>query len=137
MFHPRGPTFLELAVQARSTARKGYDLLAPKFYYTPFRTPDEILQAVATQLAPLGPFDSGLDVCCGTGAGMHLLRPLCRERVVGLDVSQGMLEVCRQRLVDAPGTAALELVRGDALALPFAAEFEIVVCFGALGHILP
>src|SRR5437764_11057418 len=105
MFHPRGPTCLELAAQALSSTRKGYDLLAPKFDYTPFRTPDAILAAVAAQLRPLGPFGSGLDVCCGTGAGMRLLRPLCRERVVGIDVSQGMLKVCRQRLVDAPGTA--------------------------------
>lgn len=136
MFHPRGPSCFELAVQALSSTRKGYDLLAPKFDYTPFRTPEEILHAVAAHLGPLGPFGSGLDLCCGTGAGMRLLRPLCRERVVGIDVSQGMLKVCRQRLVDAPGTANLELVRGDALALPFAAAFDVVVCFGALGHIL-
>src|SRR5260370_10275155 len=124
MSPPHGASVSELAVQPLSSTQKGYALLAPKFDYTPFRTPDEILEAVAAQLAPFGPFGSGLDVCCGTGAGMHLLRPLCRERVVGIDASQGMLEVCRQRLADAPGSAALELVRGDALALPFAAEFD-------------
>jgi ubiquinone/menaquinone biosynthesis C-methylase UbiE len=67
---------------------------------------------------------------------MEVLRPLCRERVVGLDFSRGMLEVCRQHLVEAPGTARVELVRGDALAMPFGAEFDVVVCFGAFGHIL-
>src|SRR4051812_33728448 len=87
MFHPQGPTFWELAVQALSSTERGYDLLAPKFDYTPFRTPDAILEQVAAHLTPFGPFDSALDVCCGTGAAMRVLRPLCRRRVVGLDRS--------------------------------------------------
>ena len=136
MFHPSGPTFYELMEQALSSTRRGYDLLAPKFDYTPFRTPPEVLDAVARHLAPLGPFRSGLDVCCGTGAGMAMLRPLCSERVVGIDFSAGMLDVARRKLATAAGTAALQLVRGDALALPFDAEFDVVTCFGALGHIV-
>ncbi|MGD0243212.1 MAG: hypothetical protein ABSB59_23265 [Streptosporangiaceae bacterium] len=47
----------------------GYDLLAPKFDRTPFRTPDSELDATAGALGRLGPFGAGLDVCCGTGAG--------------------------------------------------------------------
>jgi ubiquinone/menaquinone biosynthesis C-methylase UbiE len=136
MFHPQGPTFYELAVQALSSTERGYDLLAPKFDYTPFRTPDWLLSLVAQSVEPLAPFDSGLDICCGTGAGIALLRPLCRERVVGLDFSQGMLEVCRQRAADMPGTAPVELVRADALAMPFTSAFDVVVSFGAFGHIL-
>jgi hypothetical protein len=42
MFYPQGPTLRELAVQALSSTERGYDLLAPKFDYTPFRTPEEI-----------------------------------------------------------------------------------------------
>src|SRR3954451_24263885 len=121
VFHEKGPTFWELAVKALSSTERGYDLLAPKFDYTPFRTPQPILDVVATQLAPLGPFGCGLDVCCGTGAGMELLRPLCRARVVGLDFSRGMLEVGRQGTTAAPGSARLEFVRGNALAMPFGA----------------
>jgi ubiquinone/menaquinone biosynthesis C-methylase UbiE len=136
MFHPKGPTFFELAVQALSSTERGYDLLAPKFDYTPFRTPPQLLEAVAVHLAALGPFDSALDVCCGTGAAMLMLRPLCRGRVVGLDFSRGMLEVCRQRTAEAPGEARLGFVRGEALALPFGPEFDLVVSFGAFGHIL-
>jgi ubiquinone/menaquinone biosynthesis C-methylase UbiE len=136
MFHPKGPTFFELAAQALSSTRHGYDLLAPKFDYTPFRTPQPILDAVAARLAPLAPFGRGLDLCCGTGAGLVMLRPLCREYVVGLDFSEGMLTVGRQGTAAAPGNAHLEFVRGDALALPFAAAFDVVTCFGALGHIL-
>jgi ubiquinone/menaquinone biosynthesis C-methylase UbiE len=136
MFHPEGPTLFELAEQALSSTERGYDLLAPKFDHTPFRTPQPILDAVAGHLRQGAPYDSALDLCCGTGAGMELLRPLCRRRVVGIDLSCGMLDVCRSRLAGAPGRTRLELVRGDARALPFGPEFDLVVCFGALGHIL-
>jgi SAM-dependent methyltransferase len=137
MFSPQGPTFWELAVQALSSTERGYDLLAPKFDYTPFRTPDAILQRVADQLKPLGPFESGLDVCCGTGAAMQVFRPLCRHRLVGLDFSGGMLAEARRRTEDAPGTAVLEFVRADALAMPFTEAFDLAVSFGAFGHFLP
>jgi SAM-dependent methyltransferase len=136
MFHPQGPSFYELAGQALSSTERGYDLLAPKFDYTPFRTPQEILDAVSAWLTPRGPFGVALDLCCGTGAGICMLRPLCREGVIGLDLSRGMLEICRQRTANAPGSARIELVRGDALALPFDSAFDLVVCFGAHGHIL-
>jgi ubiquinone/menaquinone biosynthesis C-methylase UbiE len=136
MFHPNGPTFWELARQALSSTERGYDLLAPKFDYTPFRTPDFILERVGEHLKTLGPFSAALDVCCGTGAAMRMLRPLCQERVVGIDVSLGMLEEARRRTADAPGTTALEFVRGDALRMPFEGEFDLAVCFGAFGHIL-
>jgi ubiquinone/menaquinone biosynthesis C-methylase UbiE len=66
---------------------------------------------------------------------MAMLRPLCRDRVVGLDFSRGMLDVCRRNTATAPGSARLEYVRGDALTLPFGPEFDVVTCFGALGHI--
>jgi ubiquinone/menaquinone biosynthesis C-methylase UbiE len=137
MFHPHGPTFWELARQCLSSTERGYDLLAPKFDVTPFRTPDEILKRVAACLGGPGSIDSALDMCCGTGAAMRVLRPLCRERVTGLDMSQGMLDVARERLADAPGEARIELVRGNALDMPFENEFDLAVCFGALGHILP
>jgi SAM-dependent methyltransferase len=136
MFHPRGPSIRELAAQALSSTQRGYDLLAPKFDYTPFRTPEAVLEAVAARLEPAGPFDEALDLCCGTGAGMAILRPLCR-RVVGVDFSRGMLLAGRRALSDAPEGAPLSWVRGDALALPFCPAFDLVVSFGAFGHFLP
>ena len=103
MFHPKGPTFRELAVQALSSTERGYDLLAPKFDYTPFRTPDGLLETVATHIGDRKSIGSALDVCCGTGAAMRMLRPLCRDRVVGLDFSQGMLDVCREQTANVLG----------------------------------
>jgi hypothetical protein len=77
VFSPRGPSVRELAMQALSSAGGGYDLLAPKFDHTPFRTPYDVLDATAGTLRPLGPFGRGLDVCCGTGAGLRVLTSLC------------------------------------------------------------
>ncbi|MEQ8790233.1 MAG: class I SAM-dependent methyltransferase [Pirellulaceae bacterium] len=136
MFHPRGPTIFELARQALSSTERGYDLLAPKFDYTPFRTPSEVLQAVGEYLAAQQPIDAALDVCCGTGAAMEMLRPHCR-RIVGIDRSHGMLDVAQDHVPRAPGDAQIEFVRGEVLQMPFANVFDLAVCFGALGHILP
>jgi SAM-dependent methyltransferase len=137
MFHPNGPTFWELAEQCLSSTERGYDLLAPKFDHTPFRTPDRFLDAVAAALAPLGPFDRGLDVCCGTGAGLRALRPLCRERVTGVDFSAGMLAAARRAHEGAAEGPDLEWVRADVRALPFTRTFDLAVSFGAFGHFLP
>jgi ubiquinone/menaquinone biosynthesis C-methylase UbiE len=130
VFSPQGPSLGELCVQALSSVERGYDLLAPKFDHTPFRTPPSILGATAESLAALGPFRRGLDVCCGTGAGMQVLGPVCRE-TTGVDFSAGMLARARSAYPDAGW------VQADARALPFAAEFDLAVTFGALGHFLP
>jgi ubiquinone/menaquinone biosynthesis C-methylase UbiE len=121
----------ELAVQALSSVERGYDLLAPKFDHTPFRTSDGILDATATALRPFGPFGGGLDVCCGTGAGLRVLTSLCQGPVIGADFSAGMLAQARIAYPQAGG------VRADARALPFAGAFELAVSFGSLGHFLP
>lgn len=129
MFQPGGPTFLELARQALSSTRRGYDLLAPKFDLTPFRTPAEILGRAAAVLAPARRV---LDICCGTGAGIAALQPVTTERLVGLDFSEGMLVGAARRSL--PGAAPASLIQGDALAMPFGESFDLATCFGALGH---
>lgn len=132
MFHPQGPTLLELTRQALSSTRKGYDLLAPRFDYTPFRTPAALLERVAPAFKTV---DRALDLCCGTGAGLLALRPYVRQELVGIDFSPGMLAEARRRLADTPGEARVTLVEGDVLELTYAEEFDLVTCFGAFGHI--
>ncbi|MFC4504353.1 MULTISPECIES: class I SAM-dependent methyltransferase [Streptomyces] len=135
MFSPEGPTLRELAVQALSSVEHGYDLLAPKFDHTPFRTPDSVLTAVAAALKETGPYDDGLDLCCGTGAGMDVLATVCGRSTTGVDFSAGMLDEARRRApVTGPRTS---WVRADARALPFTDAFDLVVSFGAFGHFLP
>src|ERR1700683_3305433 len=131
MFSPEGPSLRELTRQALSSVEGGYDLLAPKFDHTPFRTPDAVLDATADALRPLGPFKRGLDVCCGTGAGMRVLESLCQEPIMGVDFSAGMLAMACSAHPDA------KTLRADVRALPFAGAFDLAVSFGALGHFLP
>ena len=131
MFSPQGPSSRELLVQALSSVERGYDLLAPKFDHTPFRTPDDVLDACAEALAGHGPFDRGLDVCCGTGAGIRVLTSLCAGPATGVDFSAGMLAQACSAYPEA------DYVRADARALPLAGAFDLAVSFGALGHFLP
>jgi ubiquinone/menaquinone biosynthesis C-methylase UbiE len=135
VYHSEGPTFFELLRQALASTERGYDLLAPKFDYTPFRTPDAVLDALARAIGEPRSIDAALDVCCGTGAAIRALRPLCRDRVVGIDFSDGMLAEAKRRLSRGERIARVDLVRGDALALPFEDEFDVVTCVGAFGHI--
>ncbi len=86
-------------------------------------------------LRRVGPFDDGLDLCCGTGAGVEVLTKVCQVSVTGVDFSTGMLEVARERVPS--GGPRVSWVRGDARALPFASAFDLVVSFGAFGHFLP
>ena len=136
MFHPEGPSFFELARQALSSTQRGYDLLAPKFDCTPFRSPRAILDAVQPHVGTRDSITSALDLCCGTGAAMHMLRPLCRDSVVGVDFSSGMLREAHRQLTDAAGSAVIRLVQANVLRLPLRREYDLVTCFGALGHIL-
>lgn len=142
MFAPGGPTFFELIHQALVSTRAGYDLLAPKFDLTPFRTPDDLIEPAIDCGAGILPAQAGsphhnaLDICCGTGAAMRFLKSRC-ARVVGIDFSPGMIRVAKEKVAEAPGNATVEFIEGDVLAMNFNAEFDLATCFGALGHILP
>jgi SAM-dependent methyltransferase len=69
-----------------------------------------------------------LEAGCGTGHWVRFFRE-SQIRIVGLDPSEGMLQVARARLTDA------RLVRARAEALPFpAASFERIFCVNALHH---
>jgi SAM-dependent methyltransferase len=131
VFSSQGPSLRELCTQALTSVERGYDFLAEKFDHTPFRTPESVLDATVRELAQAGPFHRGLDVCCGTGAGLTVLERLCQEQVTGVDFSAGMLSQARSAV---PGAT---LVRADARALPFTGGFDLAVTFGALGHFLP
>ncbi len=134
MFGKDGPTFFELIHQALVSTQQGYDMLAPKFDATPFRTPDVVLEPA---IAEIGPVDAALDICCGTGAAMRFLKPLCRQRLAGVDFSSGMLSKARENMAEVSGTCAVEFLETDVLAMSFHEAFDVATCFGALGHILP
>lgn len=84
----------------------------------------------AVELARLGPDDVALDVGVGTGdlAFDLLAASDPTARVIGIDVSPGMLELVRRRAAADPLGARFTAQQADALALPFAdGSFDRVV----------
>ncbi len=133
MFHKNGPTFTELIQQGLSSTQKGYDLLAPKFDFTPFRTSPIILDAVMRQLSGKRKYNDALDLCTGTGAGISALLKIVQNKIVGVDWSDPMLEEARKRF----GLLRhkVDLVHQDIFSLDHRDQFDLVTCFGAEGHI--
>ena len=81
------------------------------------------------------PYKSVLDVACGTGYTALAFAPHA-ERVVGLDVSTGMLAVARERAAE-QGFANTEFVEGPAESIPFPdASFCLITCRVAAHHFL-
>ena len=74
---------------------------------------------LAVMVAQVGPGCSALDVCCGTGDLAFALRRAVgpEGRVVGLDFSEDMLEVARDKC--GRNQLYVEFMQGDVLALPF------------------
>jgi len=83
----------------------------------------------------LEPGQRALEVSCGTGTNLPLIRDhVGREgRVVGLDISAGMLSRCRRKL-RGRGVRP-DLVLGDAAGLPFRdASFDAVLHHGGIAE---
>lgn len=71
---------------------------------------------------------SWLDVACGTGRHLALLRP--RHECFGVDANVEMLRIARKRLPGVP------LVRGDMRSFRLPQKFDVVTClFSAIGHL--
>jgi len=90
-------------------------------------------RARAADRAELGPGDSALDVCCGTGdLALELGRRVSPDgRVVGCDFSEPMLDLAREKAAER-GVSGVRFEWADALQLPYAPErFDAVtVGFG-------
>ena len=87
----------------------------------------------AAQQAELGPGDSALDVCCGTGdMALELAQLVTPDgHVVGCDFSEPMLDLAREKAAER-GTGGVRFEWADALELPYDGErFDAVtVGFG-------
>src|SRR5450432_497667 len=89
-------------------------------------------------LAHLAPDARVLDVGCGTGVVSRLAAAALGPagRVVGLDLSDGMLRKAAELARAAPGGDRIEFRKGDAEALAFeSGEFDATLSLYALRHL--
>jgi ubiquinone/menaquinone biosynthesis C-methylase UbiE len=103
------------------THQQGYDTQLRAFG-------DRMLQA-----ALIGPTDKVLDVGCGTGATTLAAAVATRGDVLGVDLSQPMLQVARARAT-ALGRSNVRFEQADAQTHPFTpAGFDVVISrFGVM-----
>ncbi|SIR71928.1 class I SAM-dependent methyltransferase [Natronorubrum thiooxidans] len=130
--HPRADTSRRVAV------RDTYDRIATHFAATREYAWPEVETFVETHANELEPAvdDSltGLDLGCGNCRHAELLAGHCK-RVVGLDVSRGLLETGRERARE--HGFAVALCQGDAARLPLAANSVDIAVYVATLHHLP
>lgn len=94
---------------------------------------DKLWRAKAVKLIGRQSPKAILDVATGTGdLAIKLAKTLNIEKVTGIDLSEGMINVGRKKVIDAGLSNKIELVQGDCLALPFADDnFDcITVAYG-------
>ena len=77
----------------------------------------------------VGPGDMVMDLCTGTGPVAMELTRRYGSRVVGVDLSVGMLEQCQRTVHRAGRTTKVDLIRGRAEGLPFPRDCFDAVCF--------
>ncbi|MDZ7269402.1 MAG: class I SAM-dependent methyltransferase [candidate division KSB1 bacterium] len=88
----------------------------------------EMEQAAMLALLPGVRNKNCLDLACGSGRYLNILRQRGAAQVLGLDFSREMLA--------AASAHHHQLLQGDLRALPLAAEsFDLVVCGLAVGHV--
>jgi len=82
---------------------------------------DKYWRRFAVSKTNLGEKGSALDVCCGTGMlTLELAKAAGPQgKVVGLDFCENMLAKARENLKKSPLGSCIELVKGNAIDLPF------------------
>ena len=69
-----------------------------------------------------------LDVACGTGT--HIMHLMDAYETMGLDLSEPMLEVARQKCPN------IEFVQGNMTSFNLGKKFDVVTClFGSIGYL--
>jgi len=73
-----------------------------------------------------------LDIATGTGDLAILMAQTKADKIIGLDISAGMLEVGKQKIIDKKLSARIEMVLADSENMPFEDDFfdAITVAFG-------
>ncbi|WP_049924002.1 class I SAM-dependent methyltransferase [Halopiger djelfimassiliensis] len=128
----------------RAAVRDTYDRIATHFAATREYAWPEVEAFVDAHAGTAGRSSSatghdgpavGLDLGCGNCRHAQLLAEGGLERVVGVDVSRGLLETGRERAADRE--FAVALLQGDAATLPLADDSVAVAVYVATLHHLP
>jgi ubiquinone/menaquinone biosynthesis C-methylase UbiE len=91
-----------------------------------YRARRSLVRAALDRYADDGRRLKTLDLACATGMSFRFLSDRCDVR--GIDISEETIRLCARRGID-------RIVRGDALALPFAASsFDLVLALDAFEH---
>ena len=115
----------------RDGVRSTYDRIAEHFSQTreyPWPEVEAFLDGTGAGL--------GLDVGCGNGRHTELLAAHA-DRVLGLDVSRGLLNEAAARVTAGDVAESVSLVQGDASTLPLGTGVVDVVVYVATLHHLP
>jgi len=102
----------------------------------PHRDDEEAARDVAAIVALVDPprDEPLLDLGCGAGRHLIALAGAGFTRLVGLDLSEELLEVARTRIEEA-GVGPVDLVRGDMRAIPYADRFATALSlFTSFGY---
>ncbi|WP_410768353.1 demethylmenaquinone methyltransferase [Fontibacillus sp. BL9] len=63
--------------------------------------------------------DTAIDLCCGTCDWTISMAQTSGGSITGLDFSEGMLEVGRKKIAESGMESSINLIQGNAMALPF------------------
>lgn len=96
------------------------------------RTKSPVQTAVAI-MAGIGAGSCVLDLGCGLGVMMPVYRQLGASRVLGVDISERMVELARERWADEPW---VEFLAADAAGLDLDERFDAVVIYNAYPHFM-
>lgn len=120
----RQRTEIERVTRTRQEAKSHYDRLSG--WYDLLTNPSERKSRdLGLKLLRVVEGEKALVIGSGTGHGILTLAQAVGDtgKVFGIDLSEGMLEVARERVSAAGLAERVQLQRGDATMLPFAAEF--------------
>jgi SAM-dependent methyltransferase len=88
----------------------------------------------AADLLRLEPDDELVEVACGSGAFLDRHARYVKH-MAGLDLSDIQVRLARRRLADCVAAGTAEIVRGDAVALPWEDDrFSAAVCIGSMDY---
>jgi ubiquinone/menaquinone biosynthesis C-methylase UbiE len=120
---------------ANAIAKVFYNFIAPiyDFFFGPFTPGVLSMRRRLVEKMELQEGSSVLEICIGTGANLPLIHEKIgkRGRIDGIDISDGMLERCRERA--RKEGMEVELREGKAEELPYKNNsFDSVLNFGGI-----